>query len=518
MSGKDNDPDVDKGYAWVILAGCYVMYLLVIGSYKAYGILYTEIDEYYDVGSGPVAFIGSLIFGIMFASGPFANYLAVNTSFRLTTFVGGLLLGIGYGSSFFVTRLEFLFVTLGILAGVGFGLTFAPCSTIISFYFAKRRALANGITVSASGIGAIGFSFLYKYLIETFALKPALLIMGGLLFNVCVAAACFRQPRSLLHQKKLKQRNKTEQKNKLEEKGQEECLLNGKLKMGNNVEVKYNLDHKCSCGPDFKCSLFKNPRFTLYAVSFFICVSGYSNNLILIPAQIKHLGFDKNSISTAVAITGLSEIGARVLVGWIADKKWITPKNIFAICFIVSSFFAFITPFVGNLYYMFFYSAIIGVFPASFYSLLSVLIIDVVGMKDFPSAYGLVLPGLGVSFLISQTCIAWLKDKTGNWEASFYVTAVLLLLPAVMLLAETWVISREYFQRSDKDQSHIRSVEIASPCKKSHESSLHEDFEIIPHRASRTYNKDFQNSENLDGMMAPLAKQDSENFIYANRA
>ena len=113
---------------------------------------------------------------------------------------------------------------------------------------------------------------------------------------------------------------------------------------------------------------------------------------------------------------------------------------------------------------------------------------------------------------------AWLKDKTGNWEASFYVTAVLLLLPAVMLLAETGVIPQEYFQRSDKDQAHSRSVEIASTCKKSNESSLSEDFEIIPHRASRTYNKDFQNSENLDGMMAPLAKPDSENFMYANRA
>ena len=59
----------------------------------------------------------SIIFKYVYIVGPFANYLAVNTSFRLTTFVGGLLLGIGYGSSFFVTRLEFLFVTLGILAG-----------------------------------------------------------------------------------------------------------------------------------------------------------------------------------------------------------------------------------------------------------------------------------------------------------------------------------------------------------------------------------------------------------------
>lgn len=44
-------------------------YLLIIGSIKSYGILYTEFDEYYDVGSGPVAIIGSLLIGIMFAFG-----------------------------------------------------------------------------------------------------------------------------------------------------------------------------------------------------------------------------------------------------------------------------------------------------------------------------------------------------------------------------------------------------------------------------------------------------------------
>ena len=45
------------------------MYLLIIGAFKTYGILYAELDEYYDVGSGPVAIIGSLLIGIMFAFG-----------------------------------------------------------------------------------------------------------------------------------------------------------------------------------------------------------------------------------------------------------------------------------------------------------------------------------------------------------------------------------------------------------------------------------------------------------------
>ena len=53
-------------------------------------------------------------------------------------------------------------IILCTFSGLGYGLAFAPCATIISFYFEKRRALANGITASASGMGAIVLPFLYR--------------------------------------------------------------------------------------------------------------------------------------------------------------------------------------------------------------------------------------------------------------------------------------------------------------------------------------------------------------------
>jgi hypothetical protein len=43
-------------------------------------------------------------------------------------------------------------------------LIFAPCTTIISFYFEERRSLANGLMVSFSGIGNLIFPYLYRYL------------------------------------------------------------------------------------------------------------------------------------------------------------------------------------------------------------------------------------------------------------------------------------------------------------------------------------------------------------------
>ena len=47
------------------------MYFFVVGTLKSYGILYTEIDEHFNVGSGPVAFISSIFFAFLFGLGKY---------------------------------------------------------------------------------------------------------------------------------------------------------------------------------------------------------------------------------------------------------------------------------------------------------------------------------------------------------------------------------------------------------------------------------------------------------------
>ena len=55
-------------------SGCFVMYFFVVGTLKSYGILYTEIDEHFNVGSGPVAFISSIFFAFLFGLGKYMDW------------------------------------------------------------------------------------------------------------------------------------------------------------------------------------------------------------------------------------------------------------------------------------------------------------------------------------------------------------------------------------------------------------------------------------------------------------
>ena len=233
-------------------------------------------------------------------------------------------------------------------------------------------------------------SICFRYLIKEYTLKPAMLILGGIFLNLCVAACCFRQPKALSNKKQIEweviEDNVT-------------VLADGDDTFGTETMA----GKRCSSrGPDFRFSLFKTPRFTLYAIAFVLAASAYSNNYILIPSHAKSIGIDKNGVALTVSVMGFCEIGARILMGWIVDKHWVKTKHIFSICFLISSIFAFITPLFRNLEYMCIYAAIVGIFPASFWSLVSVLIIEVVGIKDFPPAFGLVLLGLAIGSIVCQ--------------------------------------------------------------------------------------------------------------------
>ncbi|XP_060593164.1 monocarboxylate transporter 12-like isoform X2 [Ruditapes philippinarum] len=426
---KLTGPDVDQGHAWVILAGCFIIYWLIIGTIKSYGILYTEMVSYYDTGSGSTAWIGSLILFIMLGMAPVSNLLSKIYSFRKICFIGGVLLGIGYFMSGFVPQMELLYLTLGIVGGVGYGLVFAPTSTIISYYFDNHRALANGIMVSGSGVGALTHPFIYRFLVDMFGLPGTMWILGAFLANVCAAACLFRQPPILHLETEHPATN-----HKIS--SDEESFLN------NDTEI-YQDQHKPpgKCGQlNFQFSLFRNPRFTMYCIGFILCMNGYGNNLILIPAQIKALGYDNAHAGYGVNIMGVCEVFARLFFGWIADQKCIQRRHIFLMSMLTASLFSFIAPLFNSFIFMAIYAGIIGTFPGSFWSLLSVLIIDVVGIDNFTSAYGLLMLCLAVGVVVSQPCVGWLEDYYGNWNASFIMTACLFLIGGLVVSLEPVII------------------------------------------------------------------------------
>ena len=63
---------------------------------------------------------------------------------------------------------------------------------MVGFYFEKRRALATGVAVCGSGIGAFVFAPLCEKLLQVYGWKGATWIVAGIVLNGVVMGALFR--------------------------------------------------------------------------------------------------------------------------------------------------------------------------------------------------------------------------------------------------------------------------------------------------------------------------------------
>lgn len=184
---------LDGGYGWVIVFGAFFVQFWVAGLVKSYGVLYVEVMETFKDSSASVAsWIPAILSCLCLALAPVTSMLCQKYSCRTVVFIGGLFCALGLTISYFATSLIHLFFTFGILTGIGGGLSTTPGIILVSQYFDKHRALANGICVSGTAAGSFVFPLLIETLVKNFGFHGTILLLGGCMLHVCVSATLYR--------------------------------------------------------------------------------------------------------------------------------------------------------------------------------------------------------------------------------------------------------------------------------------------------------------------------------------
>ncbi|EDV98062.1 uncharacterized protein LOC6568897 [Drosophila grimshawi] len=192
-SGGGVSEPPDGGYGWFIVFGAFSVQFWVAGLVKSYGVLYVEIMETFPSSTATVAsWIPAILSALCLVLAPLSSALCQRFSCRSVVFVGGIFCSLGMILSYFATNLLHLLFTFGILTGIGGGLSTTPGIVIVSQYFDKHRALANGICVSGTAAGSFVLPILIKHLAENCGFHGTLLILGACMLHVCVSATLYR--------------------------------------------------------------------------------------------------------------------------------------------------------------------------------------------------------------------------------------------------------------------------------------------------------------------------------------
>lgn len=182
----------DGGWGWVIVVSSFMCNMIVDGIIFSFSTFLSDISDTFHVSEAHVTLVGSLMSGFYLISGPFASAIANRYGFRLVAIVGSVLGAASFLVSYFATSVQYLWITYGILGGIGFGFIYVPSVITVGFYFERWRALATGIAVCGSGIGTFLFAPMSKMLITSFGWRITLLFQGAIVMTCAIYGALFR--------------------------------------------------------------------------------------------------------------------------------------------------------------------------------------------------------------------------------------------------------------------------------------------------------------------------------------
>lgn len=418
----------EGGWGWAVVVGAFISIGFSYAFPKSITVFFKEIEVIFQATSSEVSWISSIMLAVMYAGGPISSILVNKYGSRPIMIAGGCLSGSGLIAASFCNTVQELYFCIGVIGGLGLAFNLNPALTMIGKYFYKKRPIANGLAMAGSPVFLSTLAPLNQFLYDTFSWRGSFLILGGLLFNCCVAG-CLMRPIGPQPQKKSKDAEKG-QKGDKKEYGAEDA--NTDLISGKQKEKKSCIE---TVTKFLDITLFTHRGFLLYLLGNVIMFFGLFTPLVFLSNYAKSKKIPNESAAFLLSILAFVDMFARPSMGLVANTKWVRPRiQYFFACSILYNgvchlFAPMSTNYVGFCIYA-------GFFGFAFGWLSSVLfetLMDLVGAQRFSSAVGLVTIIECGPVLLGPPLLGKLNDIYDDYKYTYYACGVILIIGSLFL-------------------------------------------------------------------------------------
>lgn len=203
VDDEEDKPNIpDGGWGWVVVVATFVLCAIADGVTFSFGMLYPGFVKEFEASNSATSVIGSLFMAVPLLTGPIMSALVDKFGCRSMTIVGGLISALGFILSSKCYSLTYMYLTFGVITGLGLGLIYVTVVVCVAFWFDKYRTLAVGVASSGIGLGTFLFSPFTTYLINELGWRGTTLILGGFFLNMCVCGCLMIDPDWIVEQNK----------------------------------------------------------------------------------------------------------------------------------------------------------------------------------------------------------------------------------------------------------------------------------------------------------------------------
>ena len=292
-------------YGWIILPSCFLITLVASGTRMAFGVFITPLVDAMGWSHSAVSFtyaLGSIITGVgVLVVGSFLH----SQSLRRLLLLGGILHGIGVYMTSTVTSLEGFYFWYGFIASLGRSVFFISTATLMTRWFASRRGLVMGLTMSGNGLGPFLFSPLVTWLIFRWDWQTAFMAIA-IAMTACIVLSCVfirNDPRDM----------------GLEPYGADPAPPPPEPAKAPAAGAPRPPAAASSVGALWRDILRQQGFWTLGGINFFCCIC-HSIPLVHVVGFAQNAGLSAFASAWVLALMSLSSITGRIFWGIFADR------------------------------------------------------------------------------------------------------------------------------------------------------------------------------------------------------
>ncbi|XP_035380561.1 monocarboxylate transporter 1a isoform X3 [Electrophorus electricus] len=348
----------EGGWGWAVVMGAFISIGFSYAFPKSITVFFKEIEVIFNASSSQVSWISSIMLAVMYG--------------------GGL--------------------------GLAFNLN--PALTMIGKYFYKKRPIANGIAMAGSPVFLSTLAPLNTWFYDQFGWRGSFLILGGLLFNCCVAGSLMR-PIGPKPKPAVKESNTPGEKKTVME------VINSFIDL----------------------SLFKHRGFLLYLMGNIVMFFGLFCPLVFLSNYAKSKHIAKEKAAFLLSVLAIVDMVARPSMGTVANTKWVRPRvqHFFAASVLFNGLCHVLAPlsvdYMGFVVYAIFFGFAFGWLS----SVLFETLMDLVGAQRFSSAVGLVTIVECGPVLLGPPLLGKFNDIYHDYKYTYISCGIILLVSSLFL-------------------------------------------------------------------------------------
>jgi len=324
---------------------------------------------------------------------------------KIVAIVGGLVLGLGNILASQAGQLELVYVTYGVLGGIGIGLAYVcPIAACIK-WFPDKRGFVSGLAVAGFGAGSFFYAQFANYLLglglATSSWRQAFIVLGAAyLTSILAGAQLLRNPPDGWLPKGWKPPPST----------------------GKASDRSYTWTEMVRTGT----------FYTLWAMFAFAASSGLMVIGHLSPFG-QESGLSAAQAAAAVGVLALFNGAGRIVWGLVSDK--VGRKKTMLAMFALNTVVMFSLKEMGRSVLLlavasatvgFCFGGTLAIFPSA--------TADSFGTKHLGVNYGLMFTAYGVAGIVGPLVGALVHDSSGSYVYAFTVAAVLSVLSLLLTL------------------------------------------------------------------------------------